>query len=333
MRDMTNYRKQLKKIAQINGLHLPHPMYEAPRAYVERLKERQTGTHRGRKVRKRKKMRSSVSTLSCTGSEDSKSSDQSSRQLRQFAEYSYPDPKHPRSDGKGSSSGAKVASPDAKVSAASSQDSACSRSVGKVSDVSADNRSTRVFASGSMCSLDEQCAQTSSGRWLGSPTGKERPHSANEPRKARLPPLSNCHSEKMDHTPSLKENMLQAKSTDGDLASSTIFRGLCGGVIDNSRSSSISQLSHSEDIESWLLTITPSSSPSSVKSQDLPPINLKQINNSQVLNLQCLHALASSDTNLDTCPPPHPPISPPSSCHAKRQKSAVPIRRSRVTHK
>ncbi|XP_076466777.1 microtubule-associated tyrosine carboxypeptidase 1-like isoform X2 [Babylonia areolata] len=50
MRDMDSYRQQLKEMAAVNGLHLVHPVHEPPRAYVQRLKERQAGMRRRRKL-------------------------------------------------------------------------------------------------------------------------------------------------------------------------------------------------------------------------------------------------------------------------------------------
>ena len=114
MRDMAEYRKQLKKIAVVNGLHLPHPTHAAPQAYVQRLKERQAGVHRRRKVRKRKKIRASLSKLSCTGSEESKQSDKSSTRSTELVNAICAVPESVSFDHVGSSSDLKDPSSDAK---------------------------------------------------------------------------------------------------------------------------------------------------------------------------------------------------------------------------
>ena len=114
MRDMAEYRKQLKRIAVVNGLHLPHPMHAAPQAYVQRLKERQAGVHRRRKVRKRKKIRASLSKLSCTGSEESKHSDESSARSTELVNAICAVPEGVSFDHVGSSSDLKDPSSDAK---------------------------------------------------------------------------------------------------------------------------------------------------------------------------------------------------------------------------
>ena len=376
MRDMAEYRKQLKKMAAINGLHLPHPMFEAPRAYVQRLKERQAGVHRRRKVRKRKKTQASLSKLSCTGSEDSKSSEKSSELSLEhaiFAKYSCPDRKDFSSDGKGQSSNSKYSSSNAKgsstvakfsgltspvpkdtmtvsglasaapkdelkasaIASAVPKDSKCSRRASKVFCASADDI-TQAFVSDSKKNLDEQRAHTSSGRFdarTGTSAGEEqRPNTADELGKGRTSPLSKHRNEKMYHSPCVKENALQVEVRDGDSASPVSLKGLSGSFDD---SLSIDQLSQSEEIESWLFALPPSfPSPSSVKSpsQPLPPIKLKQVNDSQVLNSQQLHAFNSSKPSLDTGHLSSHQISPPSHRCAKAKKSRIPSNRSWVTH-
>jgi hypothetical protein len=71
MRNMAEYRKQLRRMAVTNGLHLPHPTYLPSKQYLQRLQEREAGILHRRKVRKRKKKRSSTSS---TASESSSSS-------------------------------------------------------------------------------------------------------------------------------------------------------------------------------------------------------------------------------------------------------------------
>lgn len=71
MQDMESYRKQLKSIAILNGLFFEHPSHGPSQSYLLRLKERQSGIRKHKKVRRRKKLRASISKLG-SGSEKSK---------------------------------------------------------------------------------------------------------------------------------------------------------------------------------------------------------------------------------------------------------------------
>ncbi|KAL4232574.1 hypothetical protein ACF0H5_007264 [Mactra antiquata] len=64
MRNQEKYKKQLKQIAHMNGLHLEHAKYKAPTAYVRRLKKgRRIGVAQGSKKVRKNERKSSVSSL------------------------------------------------------------------------------------------------------------------------------------------------------------------------------------------------------------------------------------------------------------------------------
>ena len=270
MRDMEVYRKQLKEMAVVNGLHLSHPKYEPPRPYLLRLKERQAGVRKRRKVRKGRKLKASLSVTSSSGSEDSCSSIQSSDQSNQSKQSAKSDGSSPPRNKKKSDRDTVSEKPKAtepSLSAVKSDSGPSHRPTGKLLGCRANDRPVFSFAGDSSSKLDYWNPHAASDgqvtKFRVSLKDLQRPQTAGE--VGKLPPLPTRRTGNTSGSTNFNWNAVVT-----DPAATVSLEEMCS-TQDDCLSDDFDL---NEDMEAWLANLSPPLSPSSEASFPSPPLPL-----------------------------------------------------------